>query len=77
MWNNWDRAFPRAKGIADGGLRGGRTPTRGETVFHALPVDWETRHMVHWGRGFVDMCGPMIKAAELELKELEWVGKDK
>lgn len=70
MRNNWDRAFSRAEGIVDGGLLGGRSVTRGETVFHALLIDWMVRQMVDWLREFLDIYGHVIKAAELELEEL-------
>lgn len=33
--------------------------------------------MVDWLREFVDIYGPVMKVAELEIEELDWVEKDK
>lgn len=76
-WNNWGRAFARAKGVVDGEFRGGRTVTRGEALFHTLFVDGEVRQMVDWLGQFVDIYGPVMTAAEIELEEVEWAKLNK
>lgn len=61
--------------LTEGFEEGGRTTSRGETLFDALFIDGKVRQMVDWLRDFVDINGPVIKAAELDLEEIDWAKK--